>query len=97
MDSTRRLLAEPRKSTAVLLGHLALAGIRQRDPDAAVARLHEAIDVLGRTRAGGGFTVVVAATRELGPWRHQPAVRDVYDRLLNLMAGDPGSSAGHRR
>jgi len=97
LDSTRRLLAEPRKSTAVLLGHLALAGIRQRDPDAAVARLHEAIDVLGRTRAGGGFTVVVAATRELGPWRHQPAVRDVYDRLLNLMAGDPGSSAGHRR
>jgi len=70
LDSTRRLLTEPRKSTAVLLGHLAMAGIRRRDPDAAVARLHEAIDVLGRTRAGGGFTVVVAAARELGPWRH---------------------------
>ena len=97
MDSTRRLLTEPRKSTAVLLGHLAMAGIRRRDPDAAVARLHEAIDVLGRTRAGNGFTVVVAAARELGPWRHQPTVRDVYDRLLDLMAGDSGARAGHHR
>jgi transcriptional regulator with XRE-family HTH domain len=86
LDSTRRLLVEPRKSTAVLLGHLALAGIRRRDPDAAVARLHEAIEVLGHTRAGGGFTVVVGAVRELGPWRDRPAVRDVYDRLLDLLA-----------
>jgi transcriptional regulator with XRE-family HTH domain len=97
LDSTLRLLTERRKSTAVLLGHLALAGIRRRDPDTAVARMHEAIDVVERTRAGGGLTVVVTAARELGPWRDQPAVRDVHDRLLDLMAGGPGSGAGRRR
>jgi transcriptional regulator with XRE-family HTH domain len=86
LDSTRRRLTEPRKSTAVLLGHLALAGIRRRDLEAAVTRMHEAIDVVGRTRAGGGLTVVVAAARELGPWRDEPAVRDVHDRLLDLVA-----------
>jgi hypothetical protein len=30
--------------------------------------------------------VVSGAVRELRPWRHQPVVQDVHERLLALMA-----------
>lgn len=85
LESTRQFLTQQRKSTAIVLGNLALASIRQRDVDAAVVRLNEAIDVVERTRSGGGLTVVFAAARELRPWREQPVVDDVMDRLLTLM------------
>ncbi|RSM56542.1 hypothetical protein DMB66_34070 [Actinoplanes sp. ATCC 53533] len=63
-----------------MLGDLALASIQRRDIDAAVGRLHQAIDVVEQTRGGG-------AARELRPWRDEPAVQDMNDRLLALMAG----------
>jgi len=64
---------------------LALAGIRQRNVDAAVVRLHEAIDVVEQNRGGGGLNVVFTAARELRPWRNEGVVQEVNDRLLALM------------
>ncbi len=68
-----------------MLGNLALAGIRQRNVDAAVIRLHEAIDVVEQNRGGGGLNVVFTAGRELRPWRNERLVQEVNDRLLGLM------------
>ncbi len=85
LDTTRQLPRDGRKSTAILLGNLALSGIRQRNVDGAVIRLHEAIDVVEVNRGGGGLNLVFRAARELGPWRNERIVREANDRLLNLM------------
>lgn len=85
LDQARQLLTARRKSTAIVLGNLALASIRQRNVDAAAIRLHEAIDVVEQTRGGGGLNVVFTAARELRPWRNEQAVQDVNDRILTLM------------
>ncbi|GAA1814967.1 helix-turn-helix transcriptional regulator [Planosporangium flavigriseum] len=85
LDATRQLLTVRRKSTAIVLGNLALASIRQRNIDTAAARLHEAIDVVEQTRGGGGLNVVFAAAQELRPWRNERAVQEVNDRLFTLM------------
>ena len=74
------------KTRSLVLGNLALAYLRQRQLDAATATLHEAIDLLEASRGGGGLTVVFSAGRELYPWRAEPAVHDVQDRLLALVA-----------
>lgn len=47
--------------------------------------VNEAIDVIEATRSGGGFTVVFAAARELRPWRQNPIVQDLNERLLGLL------------
>jgi transcriptional regulator with XRE-family HTH domain len=86
LDETNRMLGEHKKSTTIVLGNLALASIRQRSIDAATGRLHEALDVLEHTRGGGGLNVVFAAARELRPWQDEPAVRDVDERLMALLA-----------
>jgi len=75
------------KPRAIVLGNLALALIRQGDLDEAAGRLHEAIDVIELNRGGGGLNIAFTAGREMRPWRTVPAVQDVYDRLLTLMAG----------
>jgi transcriptional regulator with XRE-family HTH domain len=85
LDATRQMVTDQKKSTAIVLGNLALAGIRQCDVDRGVARLHEAIDVVEVSRGGGGLNIVFAAARELKPWRTLPAVQEVNDRLLSLM------------
>ncbi|GAB3848957.1 hypothetical protein GCM10029963_32620 [Micromonospora andamanensis] len=80
-----QLVAARRKSTAVVLGNLTLANIRHRDLDTAIFYLHQAINVIERTRAGGGLNLAFAAARELRPWSDRPAVQDVNERLLTLM------------
>lgn len=85
LEDAYRQLKRQKKSTAIVLGNLALACIRQKKLDDAAARLHQAIDVLERTRGGGGLNVVSAAVRELKPWRRENAVAEVNDRLLALM------------
>jgi transcriptional regulator with XRE-family HTH domain len=85
LDATRGLLTARRKSTAIVLGNLAMASIRQRHIDTAAVRLHEAIDVVEQTRGGGGLNVVFTAARELRSWRNERAVQEVNDRLLTLM------------
>ena len=85
LDNARHLIAARRKSTAVILGNLALASILQRDIEAATSYLHQAVDVIEQTRAAGGLNLAFAAARKLRPWRHEPSVQDVNDRLLTLM------------
>jgi transcriptional regulator with XRE-family HTH domain len=85
LDATRQILKDQKKSTAIVLGNLALAGIRQRQVDSAVIRLHQAIDVVEHNRGGGGLNVVFTAARELRPWRNERIVQEVNDRLLGLM------------
>jgi hypothetical protein len=85
LDAARQMLKDHKKSTAIVLGNLALAGIRQRNVDAGVLRLHEAIDVVAQNRGGGGLNVVFTAARELKPWRNERVVQEVNDRLLGLM------------
>ena len=86
LESTARRLQGRHKSKAIILGNLALAHIRQRDVDQAVAVLHRAIDLLEISRGGGGLNVAFAAVRELRPWRHEPFAQDLNERLLALMA-----------
>jgi tetratricopeptide (TPR) repeat protein len=86
LESTARRLQGRHKSKAIVLGNLALAHIRQRDVDHAVAVLHRAIDLLEISRGGGGLNVAFAAVRELRPWRHEPFAQDLNERLLALMA-----------
>ena len=85
LESTARRLQGRHKSKAIVLGNLALAHVRQRDVDQAATVLHRAIDLLEVSRGGGGLNVVSAAVRELHPWRQEPVVQDVHERLLALM------------
>jgi hypothetical protein len=85
LESTARRLQGRHKSKAIVLGNLALAHIRQHDVEQAAAVLHRAIDLLEVSRGGGGLNVVSAAVRELRPWRQEPVVQDVQERLLALM------------
>lgn len=79
------LQARP-KTRSLVLGNLALAYLRQRQLEAAIATLHQAVDLLEDSRGAGGMTVVFGAARELYPWRTEPTVQDVQDRLLALIA-----------
>ncbi len=79
-------MPDRQKVSALVLGNLALAYIQQRKLDEATATLHEAIDVVERTRGGGGVNIIYAAGHELRPWRQEPQVHAVHDRLLALMA-----------
>jgi hypothetical protein len=85
LEAARQILDGRKKATAIVLGNLAVAAIRQRNVDDAVSRLHQALDVIERTRSGGGLNVVFGAARELRPWRNEPAVQQLDDRLLTLM------------
>lgn len=86
LEETAQRLHDRSKSQAIVLGNLALSHIRQGKLDEAATTLHRAIDVVERTWSGGGMNIVFAAGRELRPWRHEPVVQGVYDRLLTLMA-----------
>jgi tetratricopeptide (TPR) repeat protein len=73
------------KAAAVAAANLALAFTQQHKIDEAVTSLHQAIDITDATRGSGGLTVAFAAGKALAPWRDDPAVREVHDRLLTLM------------
>ncbi|MEU6711585.1 hypothetical protein ABZ897_08890 [Nonomuraea sp. NPDC046802] len=51
----------------------------------ACGTLHEAIDLIEETRGGGGLNIAFTAGRELSPWRHEPWVQEINDRLFALM------------
>ncbi|MFI5834881.1 helix-turn-helix domain-containing protein [Micromonospora sp. NPDC051300] len=85
LRTAHQLISERRKSTAVVLGNLAIACIRHRDLDMAISYLHQTVDVIERTRAGGGLNLAFAAARQLRPWRDRSAVQDAKDRLHSLM------------
>jgi tetratricopeptide (TPR) repeat protein len=79
-----RLMDRP-KSQAIVLGNLALTQLRQREVDAAAATLQQAIDITAPIRGGGGLNLIFVVGRELGPWRTEPVVQHVHDRLHDLM------------
>jgi transcriptional regulator with XRE-family HTH domain len=83
-ETAQRLQDRP-KSLAIVLANLALSHLRQRQVDAAAGVLHQAIDITARTRGGGGMNLVFGVGRELAPWRHEPVVQHVHDRLHDLM------------
>lgn len=86
LEDTARVLHDQSKPYAIVLGNLALAALRQGNVDEAAARLHQAMGVIEVNWGGGGLNIVFGASRELRPWRELPAVQDVQDRLLSLMA-----------
>jgi thioredoxin-like negative regulator of GroEL len=77
------------KNKAVVLGDLAKAFIYQGDPEQAAAVLHQSIDLVERTRSAAGLRRVFKAGWQLRPWRHEPFVQDVQDRLLALGCAVP--------
>lgn len=85
LESTARELRDRSKSRAIVLGNLTLAYLRQGEVDAAVAMLHQAVDMIELTWGGGGLNIVFGACRELLPWRNVVAVQNVYDRVMTLM------------
>jgi hypothetical protein len=86
LEATAGSLRDRQKSRAIVLGNLALAHLRQRNLDGAVATLHQAIDLVELTRGGGALNVLFTAGRECRPWQHEAAVQAVHDRLLALVA-----------
>ncbi|MGC4939305.1 helix-turn-helix transcriptional regulator [Kribbella sp. DT2] len=79
-------LGSKKKSQAIALANLTLSLIRQRKLDEAAGTLHQTIDAVELTRGGGALNLVFTAGRELKPWRQEPWVQDIHDRLLALMA-----------
>ena len=74
------------KSRTIVLANLSLAHIQQRELDHAAAALHSALDCVQTTWGGGGIKVIFGAARELRPWRKEPVVDQVYDRIFTMMA-----------
>jgi hypothetical protein len=83
-ESTRRLGAGKEKHKSVILGDVSTALVLQGDPEQASAVLHQAIDLVELTGSAAGKRRVFAAGRQLGPWRNEPFVQEVQDRLLAL-------------
>jgi hypothetical protein len=83
-ESVQRLGAGKEKHKSVILGDISTALVLQGDPEQASAVLHQAIDLVELTGSAAGKRRVFAAGRQLGPWRNEPFVQEVQDRLLAL-------------
>jgi hypothetical protein len=83
-ESARRLGAGKEKHRSVILGDISTALLLQGDPEQASAVLHQAIDLVELTGSAAGKRRVFAAGRQFGPWRNEPFVQEVQDRLLAL-------------
>ncbi|MGH8901476.1 MAG: hypothetical protein ACRDYA_07285 [Egibacteraceae bacterium] len=88
-ESLANLGAGKEKAKAARLGDLAIALVRQRDPEQGVAVLHQAMDLVECSWSGRGVQRVFMAGRELRPWIGEPFVQDVQDRLLALGGSVP--------
>jgi hypothetical protein len=83
-ESVQRLGAGKEKHKSVILGDVSTTLVLQGDPEQASAVLHQAIDLVELTGSAAGKRRVFAAGRQLGPWRNEPFVQEVQDRLLAL-------------
>lgn len=86
LRATASALIGKKKSQSIALGNLTLSLIRQDKRDEADVVMHQTIDAVEQIRGGGGLNVAFQAGRELRPWRSEPWVQDINDRLLALMA-----------
>ncbi|MFC4008145.1 helix-turn-helix transcriptional regulator [Nonomuraea purpurea] len=85
LTRSARSLVRWKKSQSIVLSNLTLAYIRQGKLEEACGTLHEAIDLIAETRGGGGLNTAFTAGREMSPWRHEPWVQEISDRLFALM------------
>jgi hypothetical protein len=83
-ESARRLGAGKEKHQSVILADLSTVFVLQDDPEHACAVLHQVIDLVELTGSAAGKRRAFAAGRQLTPWRNEPFVQDVQDRLLAL-------------
>jgi hypothetical protein len=83
-DSALRLGPGKEKHRSVILADLSTAFVLQGDPEHASAILHQAIDLVELTGTAAGKRRAFAAVQQLKPWRNEPFVQDVQDRLLLL-------------
>jgi hypothetical protein len=83
-ESVQHLGTGKEKHKSVILGDVSTALVLQGDPEQASAVLHQAIDLVELTGSAAGKRRVFAAGRQLGPWRNEPFVQEVQDRLLAL-------------
>jgi hypothetical protein len=83
-ESAQRLGVGKEKHKSVILGDISTALVLQGDSEQASAVLHQAIDLVELTGSAAGKRRVFAAGRQLGPWRNEPFVQEVQDRLLAL-------------
>ena len=83
-QSAQRLGMGKEKHKSVILGDISTAFVLQGEPEKASAVLHQAIDLVELTGSAAGKRRVFAAGRQLGPWRNDPFVQEVQDRLLAL-------------
>jgi hypothetical protein len=83
-ESAQRLGVGKEKHKSVILGDVSTALVLQGEPEQASAVLHKAIDLVELTGSAAGKRRVFTAGRQLGPWRNEPFVQEVQDRLLAL-------------
>jgi transcriptional regulator with XRE-family HTH domain len=74
-----------KKSQSIVLGNLSLAYIQQGELDGAAEMLHQTIDAVEASRGGGGLALAFEAGQKLAPWRREPVVQELHDRLFTLM------------
>ncbi|MGW3569685.1 transcriptional regulator [Streptomyces sp. NPDC000941] len=86
LEETANILRDGSKAHAITLGNLALAYIHQHKIDEAIGALYSAIAIVECHRGGGGLNLAFQAGRALKPWRDVPAVHDLHDRLMSLIA-----------
>jgi hypothetical protein len=82
--SAQRLGAGKEKHKSVILADLSTAFALQGEPQHASAVLHQAVDLVELTGSAAGKRRAFAAVRQLKPWRNEPFVQAVQDRLLAL-------------
>jgi hypothetical protein len=77
------LLAGDSKQTTVILADLAAVDVAQERPEAACARLHEALDHLAAAWYATGMERIRQVRHTLQPWGDTVAVRNLDDRLYS--------------
>ncbi|MGK8509746.1 hypothetical protein ACRS5S_17425 [Nocardia asiatica] len=85
LEEVARKAGKKSKTDAIVMGNLSLAQIRQHRFEEGAHVLNKAIDSVEKTRGGAGLNIVFNACRELKPYRNSAVLRDVYDRILELM------------
>jgi transcriptional regulator with XRE-family HTH domain len=85
LEEVSGMVGKKPKTDAIVMGNLSLTQIRQHKFEEGAYILNKAIDCVEKARGGAGLNIVFNACRELKPYRNSAVLRDVYDRVLELM------------